>query len=694
MPPRDGGDAPSTPPRRSRLTEARGYHPRARTVGEPRPRLYVVPDDPAVTTVAPAKAAAPRRAPTRTGATTATMSETPTVAPRQRARSSTVESRPVRVTRQVARRPAVPSVPPPLADQQRRLRLAGAIILLLFVIVGGRLVEIQFTDAGRWRTEGLDQRSFTIPLLAPRGDILDRNGQLLAGSVETRLVYADPTEIADPQDAAAKLVGVLGVPASTLLEKLRPHPNENGAPSRFEYLAHGVPVEVGDRVDALGIKGVVVERDESRVVPGHDLAANLIGFTGDVDMRGLAGLEASYNDVLRGENGSRTYETGQREATVNLDREIPSGQTVTTPAKPGRSLRLTIDRDLQFEVQRILGEQATKAKADMAAAVVLDVRTGEILAQASYPFYNASTPFDYPADYWRDNASSYVVEPGSVHKGIVFAACLQEGVITPDTVIDVPASIKKGDVKVEDTHSHSGHPMLTMPGILAWSSNVGTVELADQLGAQKLYEYQRAFGLGAATDLGLPGEAPGLVQPPENWSASSYGSIPIGHGVSVTPLQMAAVYATIANGGKWVQPHVVKSIINADQTESPIGLQAPRQVISADNAAALDHLLEAVVTAPDATGRSAHVDNYRVAGKTGTGRVILNGKVVPGEVASFVGMAPADAPRYVIAVFAHTPAGNGGPTTGPAFSKMMDYTLRYYRVPPTGTPEPQFKIYP
>ena len=431
---------------------------------------------------------------------------------------------------------------------------------------------------------------------------------------------------------------------------------------RFEYLARGVPVPMGDTVAAMKIAGIGVRRDETRVVPGHDLAANLIGFTG-TDLTGLGGLEASYDDVLRGVDGTRSFEIGLPDGPVDLDQEIPGGYHTETPARPGSSLVLTIDRDLQFEVQRILGLRMAQVKASVGAAVVLDVRTGEVLAQASYPFFDAANPFASDPSDRGDNATGLVVEPGSVHKGVVFAACLQEAVVAPTDSILVPPTIRKGATTFSDTTYHAS-PTLTLPGILAWSSNVGTIELADKLGADKLYAYQRAFGLGDKTGENLPGESAGLVQPPANWSADSHGSIPIGHGISVTPLQMAAVYATIANGGTWVEPHLVKAVVAPDGTVTPTKAAPTRQVISAPTAAELRTMLEAVVVAPGATGRSAAIKDYRVAGKTGTGRLIADGKPVPGEVGSFVGMAPADAPRYVVAVFTHTPGGEGGSVAG------------------------------
>jgi len=562
--------------------------------------------------------------------------------------------------------------------------------MLFLLVIAGRLVQFQFFDAGTYAERGLQARLQPVDLPAPRGNIVDRNGAILAGSAEARYVFADPSRVEDPIATADALSPLLGVPRSELLPKLIPHRREDGSEVLFEYLARGVAVATGERVSELGLFGIGVRRDETRVVPGHDLAANLIGFTGR-DLQGLAGLEASYNELLRGVDGTRRYEIGQEE--VNLDHEIPGGYSEETPARPGQSLQLTIDLDLQFEIQRVLANAMQQAGAYSGSAVVLDVTTGEVLAQASYPVYDAANPLASDENHRGDMASGMLVDPGSVHKAIVMAACLQESVVTPDSTLQLPAEIFKGATRFQDTHWHPPMAAFTMPGILAWSSNVGTIMLADQLGAQKLYEYQRAFGLGELTGEGLPGESAGLVQPPENWSADAHGSIPIGLGVAVTPLQMAAVYATIANGGVYVRPHLVRAVIGPDGVSTPTTPQPTRRVISVENATALRSMLEAVVTAPDATGVTAAIDGYRVAGKTGTGLVVKDGVYVGGEVGSFIGMAPADAPRYVVAVFAHTPGGSGGVIAGPAFAEMMEQTLRHFRVAPTGTEPPQFIIY-
>jgi cell division protein FtsI (penicillin-binding protein 3) len=265
-------------------------------------------------------------------------------------------------------------------------------------------------------------------------------------------------------------------------------------------------------------------------------------------------------------------------------------------------------------------------------------------------------------------------------------------VLKPDSTVTVGPTVRKGDTTYSDTHPFPTGTRLTLPGILAYSSNVATIGVADQLGAQRLYDYQRRFGLGAVTGEGLPGESPGLIQPPANWSGSSYGSIPIGNGMSVTPLQMTEIYATIANHGVWVRPHLVKNVIRPDGTTVEPPAAKTRRVLSPAVADQLRQMLEAVVTVDGATGHRAAVPGYRVAGKTGTGKFVgPNGKYVTGDVGSFIGMAPADAPRYVIGVFAHSPGGEGGDVSAPAFSQMMAFALGQNQVPPTGTTVPPFR---
>jgi cell division protein FtsI (penicillin-binding protein 3) len=614
----------------------------------------------------------PGAAGTRTGARTAT-----------KARSVPSPGR-VAPARRTARRPKRQVR---LPEPRRRLRLASVLILAAFLVISGRLVELQLMDAKAYAATALVSRIETVPLPAPRGTIYDRDRKILAHSVEARLVYGDPGMVDDPQATARQLAPLLAKPVSELLPKVTKHLFKDGTPVRFEYLARGVSIAVGDKIDALKLPGIRVESDESRDVPGNDLAANLLGFT-NYDRTGVTGLEASYNKVLRGIPGERKFEVGGGDVTA----EIPGGYHVETPARPGSSLQLTINGDLQYRVTAVLSQEMQQVKADFGSAVVLDVHTGEVLAQASYPGYNAAEPAKATPKQLRDANTDLVVDPGSVAKAITLGAALQEGVVKPDSMVTIGPTIRKGDTVFQDTHPLPQGTRITLPGILAYSSNVGAITVADQLGPAKLYEYQQKFGLGTATGEGLPGESTGLIQPPKNWSGSSYGSIPIGDGISTTPLQMAAVYAAIANGGVWVQPHLVKETIAPDGKVTPAPAPRTHRVLSTEVADELRQMMEAVVTADGATGHKAAVPGYRVAGKTGTGKFVMpNGKYDSHDVASFIGMAPADAPRYVIAVFAHA-TGNGGDVSAPAFSQMMSFALAQNHVVPTGTTPPSFQI--
>ncbi|MEV6967487.1 penicillin-binding protein 2 [Hamadaea sp. NPDC051192] len=575
--------------------------------------------------------------------------------------------------------------PPRPANPQRRLRLAAGLALLMFAAVGVRLVELQFEGAPAAAAQGLQSRLAHDVLYASRGSILDRNGAIMVHSVEARMVYADPTQVKDPAAAAARLAPLLGRPVSELLPLLSPHTQPNSTEQqRYEVLAQGVKIETGDAVQGLRLDGVEVERSDLRDVLSQDVAANLIGFT-NAD-GGLVGLEARFDDLLAGKNGLRTYEIGRNE----LDTEIPGGYHKTVAARNGSSLQLTIDRDLQYEVQRILTAKMQQVKATFGSATVIDVKTGEVVAQASWPTYDAANPLASRPQDRGDVASNELVDPGSVHKAIVLAGALEEGVITPDSTVTIAPTIKVADKTYEDTHPFPSGTKITMPGLMAYSSNVGTIKISQQLGAENLYKYQRLFGLGQPTGISIPGEASGVARPPSEWQGSDFGSIPIGNGVSVTPLQMTAAYAAIANDGVYIQPHLVRNIISPDGKVQAAEAAPSHRVISAEHAAQLRQIMEPVTTAPGATARSAAIAGYRVAGKTGTGRYYATNGYGKGEVASFIGMAPAESPRYVIGVFAYTPGGNGGVVCGPAFRDMMSFALKHFGVAPSGEKPPTF----
>ncbi|WP_370644529.1 penicillin-binding transpeptidase domain-containing protein [Actinoplanes sp. L3-i22] len=626
----------------------------------------------------PARAAASRRTPK------------PEPGPR---RTVTERSRrgPVRAP---ARRPRpVPAEPPKLANSTRRLRLGTVLALSLFVMIGVRLVVLQVATSPT-EVQSLvklrEKRLSTVELPAPRGSIMDRNGAILANSVEARYIYADPENEKLQRDVpgtAGKLAPLLGVAPSTLIALMQ-RKQVMGTWLKFRYLKRGVDISIAGEIEAMKLPGIYTHIDERRDVPGKDLAANLIGFTGD-NQHGLEGLEARYDDLLHGTDGKRVFETG----AGNLNVPITGGYEQETAAKPGSSLKLTIDRWVQYNTQRILDAEAEKNHATVAGAVVMDIKTGEIVSQASYPSYNAAKPQDYdPADR-IDVPTAVVTDPGSSHKPFVIGAALQEGLITPDSTIEVAPAIRKGDTSFKDSHQQAKGTQLSIAGILAYSSNVGTIRIGDQLGKDKIYEYQQKFGLGTATGEGMPGEASGLLLKPDEWSGSAYGSVPIGLSVSATLVQMAAGYGAIANDGVYIQPHLIKSTISgADGTETPGPAPETHRVLDAKIAAQLRTLMEAV-TEDDGTGVKAQVPSYRVAGKTGTGGMVVDGQYTSHNASSFVGMAPAENPRYVVAVAMDVAKGTGGEVAAPAFSQIMSYTLLHNFVPPSTTKPPTFKIH-
>ncbi|MEP6697122.1 MAG: penicillin-binding protein 2 [Pseudonocardiales bacterium] len=546
-------------------------------------------------------------------------------------------------------------------------------MLALFAVIGGRLVQLQGLDGTGYASQAERLRLRTVVLPAQRGDILDREGNVLARTVEARTVFADPTLVVDAPATAARLAGPLGAAPATLLAQL-------SKPGRFVVLKRGMLPEQAKTVTDLRLAGIGTQPESQREVPGHDLAANVIGFVGR-DGTGLAGIESRYDSVLRGKPGVHDYQT------ASGGQAMPSALERTVPAVPGQSIELTIDRDLQYVAQQSLSNRMKQTGAFTGSAVVLDARTFQVMAMASYPTYDAANPAAAPAGATGNAAVSNVVEPGSIHKAVTIAGALQAGVISAETSMLVPPTITKGGKTFRDTHPH-GTVGITLMGILAQSSNVGTIEIADRLGAQGLYDYQRKFGLGAKTGLDFPGESPGIVQPPSKWSGPSYGGIPIGLGVAVTPLQMAVVYATVANDGIRLAPSLVRGFRDADGRFSPAPAPKATRVVSPEVARVMRTDLSAI-TSKHATGKRAAIAGYVIAGKTGTGQRVEKGHYTAGNVTSFIGMAPAADPKYVVAVFVHAPNGVGGAVSGPVFQELMGYLLRHYRVPPEGTAPPE-----
>lgn len=571
-----------------------------------------------------------------------------------------------------------------LGDPRRRLTISLAVLASILVVIGGRLVQLQGVDGTKYAALAEQERIRDLVLPATRGAILDANGNRLAYSVETRVVFVDPS-LVEPKDrpkVAKVLSEKLGVPYSdayfALLKK-----------GRYAIVERGVDPQLADKIMELELPGVGRHTEAKRLYPNAAIGAQVVGFTGQ-DGNGLAGIESMYDKTLAGSSGTLTYEVGANGAM------IPAGYHKEDPATEGSTITLTIDADLQYVLQQAIQAQLDATGAESVQAVVLDVKTGEIKAMAGVPGYDsADVGAGNPANVGGNPTVSDVFEPGSVNKVVTMAAALEKGLITPKTVLTVPDSIQVSDKVVHDAWVHD--PMnFTITGILAKSSNVGTIMTAEKLGNDTLYDYLTRFGLGSDTGVELPAESPGILAHPDDWSGSQAGNIPIGQGVSVTALQMASMYQAIANDGVRIPPRIVQSVTSADGAVTDEQAPKPVQVVSEKTAASLRYMLEAV-TAEGGTAPSAAIDGYRVGGKTGTAQrpnpecSCYDGG---GIWSTFAGMAPIEDPRYVIGVVVENPQATvpGGGAAAPVFQQIMSYALEQNGVPPSTTPPPDFTL--
>jgi cell division protein FtsI (penicillin-binding protein 3) len=550
----------------------------------------------------------------------------------------------------------------------------------VLLVIAGRLAQLQGFQASAYAEQAERQRLRTIPLTAVRGTITDRHGATLAQDVEARAVYADPAGVADPARLARVLAPLLRQPAATIEPKLR-------SGGRFVYLARGLDIAVGDGVDRLALPGVDVLAERRRAYPGGTLASNVIGFTrfGDADrIEGGGGIESAHDILLRGTDGERRQETDP------AGRPIPSAQALEEKPVPGSSIRLTLDRDIQWAAQGAIADAVRTSEADGGTVVVMDPKTGDVLAMADAPQFDPDEVARADPAALGNRSTRDVYEPGSTNKVITMAAALDRGVVTPTTPVTVPPVLRVGGRSFRDAEPH-GVEHLTAAGVLVRSSNIGTIMIARRLGSDALEQALRSFGLGAPTGLDFPGESAGLIAPSSQWSLAQATTIPYGQGMSATAVQMAAVYATIASGGVRVAPRLIDATVDPDGTEHVTPVAAGGRVVKPETARMLTRMLESVVT-EDGTAPDAAVEGYRVAGKTGTAyRSDPSCGCYRGYVPSFVGFAPADAPRLVVEVVLDNPKKGhyGGAVAAPVFQKVMRFALTTLGITPTGaSPEP------
>lgn len=564
-----------------------------------------------------------------------------------------------------------------LGSLHPRLRYGFVAVCTLLLVIGGRLVQLQGLDHSSYADAAQAQRVDTIALHASRGTITDRFGTPLAYTSDAQDITVNPQQIVVAQKAsyAAQLAPLLGMTPTAVMGVL-------AKPGQYAVLANALSPVVAQKIEALQLEGVYTQATTQRQYPGRTVAANVVG-TVHSDGTGAAGVEYVFNKTLAGKDGSETY------AVDNLGNVSPSSRTVRDAPQNGGTVALTIDQNLQFVVQQYLEAAVPQSGARSAEAAILDTRTGQVLALASSGTFDASDPNTIDPNVPIDPPVMAAFEPGSVQKAITFAAALQEGTIKPDTVVSVPNSITMGGANVSDAWWHPTEKF-TATGVLAESSNVGTLEIAQKLGPQVWDSYEQKFGVGQQTGIELPGESSGFLPPMSTWSPSTFANLPFGQGESMTVLQLASIYQAIANDGVRIPPRIVKSITAPSGTVTATSQPAGITVVTPQTARTLRTMLESVIM-PGGTGKKAAVPGYRIAGKTGTAQQPdpAHGGAYSSYMNwdTFAGIAPADDPQFVVAIMVDNPAHGveGGDVAAPLFKKIAAYELQHAHIAPTGS---------
>ena len=554
-----------------------------------------------------------------------------------------------------------------------RMGFTTVVFFLIFSLYSAQLIRIQAVEADELAQRGLDKRLREVVVPAIRGSITDVNGVSLAATVPAFNVTVDQMRVAEPTQTARALAPILNLEVAELKDKLI-------GEKRFVYLARAVTTQTWNRIASLELSGIYSERTTRRVYPYSDLAGNVIGFVG-TDGHGLSGLEAGLEKTLAGKDGLMRFEGGA------AGRKIPATDSRTEAAIAGTGVRLSIDRDLQYVAQQAIADKVKEVNADWGTVVVLEPATGRLLALASVPTVDPSAPLASKVTDRKNRAVTDMFEPGSTGKLMTFAAALEEGVITPTSKIKVPPRLPR-PTKVFNDHTPHGHLRLTANGVLAQSSNIGTILIAEKLAEPKLlHDYFVKFGVGQKTGLNFPGETAGSILTPSDWSVTTFPTMSFGQGYAVNAVQIASVFATIANDGVRMPVSLVDGYVGADGIFEPAPAKTGQRVVSDQTAISLRKMLESVV-GPNGTAPSAQINGYRVAGKTGTAQRSEQscGGCYSGFTASFIGMAPANNPKIVVAVIVDNPRNGhyGGVIAGPVFREVTNFALQKLKVMPQG----------
>ena len=566
-----------------------------------------------------------------------------------------------------------------------RIRALIFLLALAMFVFGLRLVQVQAVQAGDYRMRAVNEMENTKSLPAPRGEITDINGIAFARSVAATSIVVDQTQITNPARVANFIAPILDLPVAQVQASITGKRKwnmvyQNAKPALWQKLTQSIS-QFNSQYPAMSpdrIIGFFPERGYIREYPSGSLIASLVGFV-NRDGKGATGLESSMNSMISGIDGKYSFANG-------YGAEIPGSQSEIIPAQTGTTVRLTVDRDIQWVASQAISDAVKSSNALSGTVIVMDPKTGEILAHATAPTFNPNNTSKVSLVAMRNPSVQDVYEPGSTGKVMTLAAALEEKKITPETVITVPYALKRSTKLFRD---HDKHPTqyLTTAGILAVSSNTGSIKIGELLSNDKFYEYLTKFGIGSKTGSGLPGESRGILPKVADWSGTSAPTIAFGQGYSLTAMQATSIFATIANDGVRVSPTVIAGTRDSSGNFTPAPGRTSERVVSSETAKAMRLMMESVVSG-NGTAPSAAIPGYRVAGKTGTAqRIDDTCGCYRGYTASFIGFAPADKPAYVISVTIQDPKGMhwGGVLGGPVFKKVMSFVLQSRHIAPTGT---------
>jgi cell division protein FtsI (penicillin-binding protein 3) len=557
---------------------------------------------------------------------------------------------------------------------KRRVAVAATVLSLWAAAIEARLVVLQIVEHDELVDRAERQQVQTRPLNAKRGDIVDRNGKVLATSVDADTIYAVPSAIEDEAATVKKLCAAFGdctaKEKQDLIDRLKRQ-------RHFAYVRRQVSQDVAAKVTALNLDGIGFIKESHREYPNNELLSHVLGFVG-LDGKGLGGLESAYDGTIRGKDGQVLVQADARRQVFNRFERPPTA---------GSTIELTIDENIQHFVERELHVGVLENRALGGTAIVMDPRTGEILALANEPTFDPNEYRDATEFARRNRAVQDLYEPGSTFKVVTASAAIQERIMPLDTQIDVRGGrIAIGSRVVRDTHDYG---ILSFTDVIVKSSNVGAIRIGFRLGTDRLSDYVQKFGFGRPVSPDFPSESPGIVWDRAKWTDSALASVSMGYQVGVTPLQMVTAVSSVANGGNYIEPRVVRAVYH-DGRRLVVRPKVLRQTVSKDTAASMTGIMEQVVARGTAT--LAKIPGYTIAGKTGTANKLVNGRYSNDTYASFVGFLPSNDPVVTILVVLDSPRGNnghfGGPVSAPIFKRIAEHTLRYFGIAPSINPDP------